>query len=243
MNLSTKLTKFTLSSGVTYGYVYIPPQSAKTTILFLHGFPSGAYDWRHQIPYFSAAGFGVIVPDLLGYGSTDKPEAAEAYKGKKMASEIIEILDHEKINKVHGVGHDWGSYLLSRLANYHSNRFFSFSFLDVAYMPPGIKFDVEAANAESKDEVGYERLGFWKFLIEDDAVAILKEHVFDSLPWFPARADIVFIVRLLPFSFLSGRSTNVETASWTIRCNESMAGSKQDWAISTIYDSACKFDR
>jgi soluble epoxide hydrolase/lipid-phosphate phosphatase len=176
MNLSTDITKFTLSSGVIYGYVYIPPQSSKTTILFLHGFPSGAYDWRHQIPHFSKAGYGVLVPDLLGYGSTDKPELAEQYRGKKMASEIIEILDHENIGKVHGVGHDWGSYLLSQLANYRPDRFYSYYLLDMSYMPPGIHFDVEVANAEAKEEVGYERLGFWKFLIEDDAMNTLSNH-------------------------------------------------------------------
>jgi pimeloyl-ACP methyl ester carboxylesterase len=177
MNLSTELAKFTISSGLTYGYIYLHPSPGKATILFLHGFPSAAYDWRHQVPHFSQAGYGVLAPDLLGYGSTDKPGQPEQYKGKKMASEIIEILDHEKIDKVHGVGHDWGSYMLSRLANYHSHRFLSYSFLDVAYMPPGIHFDVEVANAESKAEVGYERFGFWKFLIEDDAADLLREHV------------------------------------------------------------------
>lgn len=30
-----------------------------------------------------------------------------AYKGKGMVEDLIEILDHEKIGKVIGVGHDW----------------------------------------------------------------------------------------------------------------------------------------
>ena len=112
MNLDIPLKKVTLPSVVTYGYVYHHPTPTKPTIPFLHGFPSAAYDWRHQISHFSKAGYGVLAPDLLGYGSTDKPLAAHEYRGKKMAAEIIEILDHENINKVHGVGHDWGSYLL-----------------------------------------------------------------------------------------------------------------------------------
>jgi soluble epoxide hydrolase/lipid-phosphate phosphatase len=164
------------------------------------------------------ADYGILALDLLGYGSTDKPELAAAYKGKKMASEIIEILDHEKIGKVHGVGHDWGSYLLSRLANYQPNRFYSYSFLDVAYIPPGIKFDVEAANAESKAGVGYERLGFWKFLIEDDAVTILRELVLDSASMTVAETKIFFTVRLLP------------------------AGGRQDRAFGIVRDNNCKIN-
>ena len=103
-----------LPTGVTYSYVHVKPSSskdgksnAKPYILFLHGFPSSSYDWRHQISYFSAQGYGIIAPDLLGYGGTDKPKEIQAYNLKKMCEEVIGILDHERIDKVHGVGHDW----------------------------------------------------------------------------------------------------------------------------------------
>jgi soluble epoxide hydrolase/lipid-phosphate phosphatase len=177
MNLASPLKKFTTSSGHTYAYVFLPPNPAKPTILFLHGFPSAAYDWRHQVSHFSQSGYGVLTPDLLGYGSSSKPDSAQAYKGQQMASDIVDLLDHEKIDKVHGVGHDWGSYLLSRLANYHSNRFYSYSFLGVGYMPPNVVFDLESANAELKREVGYDTFGFWEFFLEEDAAILLKGHV------------------------------------------------------------------
>ena len=73
-----------------------------------------------------------------------------------MVSDIIEILDDENIGKIHGVGHDWGSYLLSRLANYHSSQFYSYSFVGVEYMSPGLVFDLERANAALKDKVRYD---------------------------------------------------------------------------------------
>jgi pimeloyl-ACP methyl ester carboxylesterase len=177
MNLSSPLEKFTTSSGLTYGYVFLPPSPTKPTILFLHGFPSAAYDWRHQISHFSQSGYGVLTPDLLGYGSSSKPDSAQEYKGKQMASDIADLLDHVKIDKVHGVGHDWGSYLLSRLANYHSVRFYSYSFLGVGYMPPNVVFDLESANAELKREVGYDTFGFWEFFLQEDAAALLRGHV------------------------------------------------------------------
>jgi pimeloyl-ACP methyl ester carboxylesterase len=84
-----------------------------------------------------------------------------------MASDIIEILDHENIGKIHGVGHDWGSYLLSRLDNYHSSRLHSYSFVGVGYMPPGLVYELERVNAALKLEVGYDTFGFWELLYRE----------------------------------------------------------------------------
>lgn len=106
-----------------------------------------------------------------------------------MADDIVSLLNHENVDKVHGVGHDWRSYLLSRLANYHSVRFYSYSFLGVGYMPPNIVFDLDRANAELKREVGYDTFGFLEFFLEDDAPALLREHV-STVPRFENSSEI-----------------------------------------------------
>jgi soluble epoxide hydrolase/lipid-phosphate phosphatase len=166
-----------LPSSVTYSYVHIAPTSSKPTVLFVHGFPSSSYDWRHQIAYFSSKGYGVLVPDLLGYGGTDKPAAVEDYRAKKMADEVVGILDHEKIDKVLTVSHDWGSLLQSRLANYHPDRFLGYAFLDIGYRAPGGRFNLAAVNAFTKQHVGYELSGYWTFFERPDASQVLKDHV------------------------------------------------------------------
>src|ERR1700693_2196883 len=48
-------------------------------VVLLHGFPDSGRLWRNQVPALAEAGFKVIVPDLRGYGSSDKPEEVEAY--------------------------------------------------------------------------------------------------------------------------------------------------------------------
>lgn len=106
-NLSAPGKLLQLQDGVNYAYVYVPAVGAKPTFLLLHGFPSSSYDWRHQIKTLTAHGYGIVVPDLLGYGDTDKPNNPEAYKFKKMADEIVKILNEESIDTVIGVGHDW----------------------------------------------------------------------------------------------------------------------------------------
>lgn len=100
-------TSSRLPSGTTYNYVHIEPSSEKPYILLLHGFPSSSYDWRNQIKCFSKLGYGIIAPDLLGYGGTDKPKEVESYKLKSMCQDVISILDIEKAGKVYAVGHDW----------------------------------------------------------------------------------------------------------------------------------------
>jgi soluble epoxide hydrolase/lipid-phosphate phosphatase len=97
----------TLPSGTTYRYVFTSPrQKGMPYILFLHGWPSSSYDWRYQIEYFTTEGYGVIAPDLLGYGGTDKPADLEQYRYKLMSDEIVSLLGCEGIKEVIGVGHD-----------------------------------------------------------------------------------------------------------------------------------------
>ncbi|KAL2817454.1 Alpha/Beta hydrolase protein [Aspergillus cavernicola] len=169
--------RHSLSTSHNYSYAFHPPVSSLPTILFLHGFPSSCYDWRHQVQFFSQEGYGVLAPDLLGYGGTSKPTALEHYKTKIMAAEIIELLDHEGIDKVHAVAHDTGCILLSRLANYFPNRLLSSIFLDVPYSKPGEHFDLAAVNGLTKQFLGYERFGYLGFFVRPDAGGILDQHL------------------------------------------------------------------
>lgn len=97
----------TVENNYKYSYVYNPAQGCKPTFLLLHGFPSTSETWNRQIEDLTAAGYGVLVPDLLGYGDTDKPEAVEEYANSKVSAHVSKILNHEGLTQVIGVGHDW----------------------------------------------------------------------------------------------------------------------------------------
>ncbi|KAH8429697.1 alpha/beta fold hydrolase [Aspergillus melleus] len=168
----------TLSTSHTYTYIHHPPSISTplhptTTILFLHGFPSSSYDWRHQIAFFTSQGHGILAPDLLGYGGSSKPVSLDAYRARAMAAEIIEILNHECLEQVHAVGHDMGCGLLSRLADYYPARLKSCVFLDVPYMNPGARFDLDMVNAMSREVLGYERFGYLGFFVSEGAAGLL----------------------------------------------------------------------
>jgi pimeloyl-ACP methyl ester carboxylesterase len=85
-------------------------------VVLLHGFPDSGRLWRHQVPALSAAGFQVIVPDLRGYGRSDKPEDVAAYSMSLLAADVMAVLAQLEISKAHLVGHDWGAGLAWLLA-------------------------------------------------------------------------------------------------------------------------------
>jgi len=80
-------------------------------VVLLHGFPDSGRLWRHQVPALADAGFGVIVPDLRGYGRSGKPQAIDDYSLPLLAADVLAILRKEEIAQAHVVGHDWGAAL------------------------------------------------------------------------------------------------------------------------------------
>jgi soluble epoxide hydrolase/lipid-phosphate phosphatase len=99
----------TTSRGVRYSYYFSPAKDNKQTLLFLHGFPSTSEDWHKQVPYFTERGYGALVPDMLGYGGTDKPtrDELEKFKPSLMAKDMIDLLENEKVGAAISIGHDW----------------------------------------------------------------------------------------------------------------------------------------
>ncbi|OAX78542.1 hypothetical protein ACJ72_07151 [Emergomyces africanus] len=197
-----------------YTYVYSPPRASTSnpfpTLLFLHGFPSSSYDWRHQIAFFVEKGYGVLVPDLLGYGQsttgdndsdsnlTQSTELSH-YKAKIMSTDVIALLDHENISgPVHAVGHDMGCYLLSKMVNYYPTRFASLSFLAVPYHKPAERFDVDAINQMMKDYIGFEKYGYLKLFESDEAAGLIEEHMESFFTLFYTAEGDLWIEHLGP---------------------------------------------
>ena len=51
------------------------------------------FGWRYQIGPWVRAGYRVVVPDMLGYGGTDKPWAAEEYSTRRLCADLAALLD------------------------------------------------------------------------------------------------------------------------------------------------------
>ncbi|KAF8647914.1 hypothetical protein AX16_006446 [Volvariella volvacea WC 439] len=169
---------FTTSRALVYSYIYVPPEDATLPVLlFLHGFPTTSSIWRHQLAFFRDRGFGLLAPDMLGFGKTAKPTDPEQYRPSLVCNDIIELLDVESVGTAVVIGHDFGCKIASRLANLHGERFEGFAFLAVPYCAPRPRSDMHYTATATKKMCGYELCGHTLFFAEDDAARLLKEHV------------------------------------------------------------------
>jgi pimeloyl-ACP methyl ester carboxylesterase len=84
-------------------------QTEAPAVLLLHGWPDSHRLWRHQVPALTDAGFRAVVPDLRGFGASDRPGRVEAYGLAHILGDVIGVLDHLGVGRVHVIGHDWGA--------------------------------------------------------------------------------------------------------------------------------------
>ena len=166
------------STQHTYHYTFASPTNPTLPFLvFFHGFPFTAELWTAQTTYFASRGYGILAPDMLGYGSSSAPADPSEYALKILVNDAVALLEHLGIERFHGVAHDFGVHLMSRLYNYHPEMFLSATFVSVPYQSPDRYFDVDAANAMTKKILGVEKFAYMKFLAKEGSHELLDAHV------------------------------------------------------------------
>ncbi|MFD4672504.1 alpha/beta fold hydrolase [Lentzea sp. NPDC058450] len=102
-----------------------------TPVVLLHGFPQTHLMWRH-VAADLAADHTVIMPDLRGYGDSDKPQdTGLTYAKRTMAQDVVDVtkaLGHDRFALV---GHDRGALVGFRAALDHATTVTHFASLDV----------------------------------------------------------------------------------------------------------------
>jgi pimeloyl-ACP methyl ester carboxylesterase len=86
-------------------------------VLLLHGWPGDRTDYREVVPLVSAAA-DVIVPDLRGFGESDKHEAdpASQYNAAAQARSLIGLIDELALGRPVIAGYDIGSRIAQAIA-------------------------------------------------------------------------------------------------------------------------------
>jgi len=81
-------------------------------LLFLHGYPSSSYDWRHAFDELD--GYRLIVFDFLGFGLSDKPR--DHVYSLHVQADLVEALAERFANEpVTLVSHDMGSSVATEI--------------------------------------------------------------------------------------------------------------------------------
>ena len=91
-------------------------------ILMLHGEPTWGYLYRRMIPTLAEVG-RVIVPDLIGFGRSDKPVNDNAYSYRSHARWLRRFIEKLDLQQIILVCQDWGGLLGLRVLSETPGRF------------------------------------------------------------------------------------------------------------------------
>ena len=135
---------YTLGDGLDIHYVDVN-SSEKNVVVLLHGEPSWSYLYRKMIPVFAQKGFRVVVPDLIGFGKSDKPIHQKDYTYQRHLDWIRELLfDHLDLKNINLFVQDWGGLIGLRLVAEQGDRFQTVTaantFLPTGQQPPNDAF-------------------------------------------------------------------------------------------------------
>lgn len=124
---------FVSIDGIKMHYVDENKHLSKVIVL-VHGEPTWGYVFRHIIPKLSLAGYRVIVPDLIGFGKSDKPIHKKDYSYSKNEDWLKKFLiDELSLDKVNLVVHDWGGVIALRLVAKFPEKFNSVIAMNTAF--------------------------------------------------------------------------------------------------------------
>lgn len=93
-------------------------------VTFVHGAGGSSSIWFKQIRDYRKH-FNVLLLDLRGHGKSKKPlyEKLKSYTFESIGDDIIEVMDHLKIQKSHFVGISLGTIIIRELAIRYPDRF------------------------------------------------------------------------------------------------------------------------
>lgn len=125
-------------------------------ILFLHGFPSYWFSFIRQMDALKD-NYRVVAIDGLGAGRSDAPQDVDVYRLENMAAHLNALIDHLGADKVHIVGHDWGSTFAFGFAQRYPGRVASVTGLSAA--PQNVLLHLMQSNSSLRKTSAYiERL-------------------------------------------------------------------------------------
>ena len=93
-------------------------------VVFLHGSGPGNSAWanfRFNYEAFVKAGFRVIMPDMIGFGYTDKPLDLGDYSLKLFCDTLMQGLEQMGVKTCHFVGNSLGGGVAIQIALDHSD--------------------------------------------------------------------------------------------------------------------------
>lgn len=148
-------------------------------VLLLHGQPAWSYLYRSMIRPLVDAGFRVIVPDLIGFGRSDKPTRTQDYTYARHVAWMTDWFAQLALNGVTVFLQDWGSLIGLRIVADFPERF-SGVVLANGSLPTG---PIPESFADAAREA-YEKLPVVKAVDLDDCFRGTYKEAIPGVPGF-----------------------------------------------------------
>jgi pimeloyl-ACP methyl ester carboxylesterase len=109
-------------------------------VVLVHGLGANAEYWRNLAPYLAQSGFRVYIPDLLGYGRSDRP-ANFSYSVRDEAAVVVGFMDALGLKQVELCGWSMGGWIAVLVAAQHPERVSRLMLFDAAGLDVPPTFD------------------------------------------------------------------------------------------------------
>lgn len=200
--LEPKHDTFVASDGVKIHYLEAGQGSP---VILIHGYTGTAEgNWfSNGVAEALAKNHRVIALDCRGHGKSEKPHDPAKY-GPQMAKDVLELMDHLKIDKAHVHGYSMGGFIVTQLLAMAPTRFITASYggsgvpeadekrrAEVPADEPGP--DPQEAEAASKLRAHPER--------DDEALAAIRKY-----PWDPSKRGTIDLTTVkIPVLAINGQ--------------------------------------
>jgi pimeloyl-ACP methyl ester carboxylesterase len=109
-------------------------------VVLVHGLGANAEYWRNLAPYLAQSGFRVYIPDLIGYGRSERP-ADFSYSVRDEATVVVGFMDALGLMKVELGGWSMGGWIAVLVAAEHPERVSRLVLFDAAGLSVPPTFD------------------------------------------------------------------------------------------------------
>ena len=162
--------------------------SGGTPVILWHGFLGTSYAWHKVAPALAGGGMDVLVPDMRGYGDSDKPSGVEGYDARALAEEcraLAQRLDFGQGMKIVHVGHDMGAHPALLWTADHQSEVAGLIYAEVPVMLSTVMRNLIAYTPKA---MAHGSLWWWVLALAPDAAErLIVGHERAFLTWFYER--------------------------------------------------------
>lgn len=104
---------------------------AAQTLMFVHGFGDSSLSWTFFARMFRSGDYRVLIPDLIGFGRSDRPAQAD-YSYAAQSKRLLSLLKSLGVSRVHLVGNSMGGGIVAQMALDQPQLVASLTLMDAA---------------------------------------------------------------------------------------------------------------